>query len=300
MLGPGAPVNEERARNMQAFNNSFGNRVTTENLIPTRDGLELDVVWSKNTNDPQAGTVIIYHGNGMTSDDMTNEWGYYKSRGMNVLLVNVRKYAKSSPAETTELGFYYDAEAALKFVLSQDIAKDKIIVHGFSMGGIPATATAYFFPTHIKALVLDHTLTSVKEVFQNVTQFKGPLLPAVVIGAARGAFPEGKKAEDNPEWEPIPDAKEFVTDNCSNLAKVGNLNMEIFIIQGDSDEIMNQEFGNEFYRARYPEIEDAEHKRKHLITIEDGTHNEGKFHEFQYCKELMRIFLEDNQIIDKW
>lgn len=65
-------------------------------------------------------------------------WGeFYKTRGLNVLLVEYRGYGLSEGAAggvNQEMEAYLDAEAALKFVLSQGVVKNKILAHGYSLG----------------------------------------------------------------------------------------------------------------------------------------------------------------------
>lgn len=252
----------------------------------TRDGIKLEAIW-KELQGP-GSTAIIFHGNGMLADHMRDVAVYYQGFGMNVLLVNVRGYGNSDKKESSELGFYYDAEAALKFVIDQGKESNKVIAHGYSMGGILATALGYYYNVPV---ILDHTLTSFAEVVDNVV----PVPKGINDGVAAGAFPEGIPAEQFPGWEPLETTKVMCTDGCNNLQKTQRMEAEIFIIQGDSDLLMNKEFGEKFYAARYLSPNDK--KEEHLVTIEGGTHTENLFYQNDAAKDKLQQFLLNIEII---
>ena len=78
---------------------------------------------------------------------LLNVQGLYTSIGCNVALLEYRGYGRSEGSPSEE-GIYMDAQAALDFLLTrQDIATDKIVVFGRSLGGAVAIdlATMYIY-----------------------------------------------------------------------------------------------------------------------------------------------------------
>ena len=71
--------------------------------------------------------------------------GLYSSIGCNIALLEYRGYGRSEGSPSEE-GIYMDAQAALDFLLTrEDLATDKIIVFGRSLGGAVAVDLATRF-----------------------------------------------------------------------------------------------------------------------------------------------------------
>jgi hypothetical protein len=213
----------ESVENYQIANKELIERAE-QNIGPcvsfqTRDGVTLRGYW--NFVRKSVPTVIIFHGNTGTAESMTSLWGKgYKSLDnegarnlLNILVMEYRGYGQSEGEKCSgnqEMEAYFDAEAALNFVLNQGVAKNRVVAHGVSLGGAYAAALAYFYG--IKCVVLDHTFTSFGAVIQNVS----PLSMNLAHHAAYAAY-EQKEA---PKHDTIPDAINLKTDGFNSLGKL--------------------------------------------------------------------------------
>jgi esterase/lipase len=246
----------------------------------TRDGLSLGGYWYKNHN-PEAPTAIIFHGNGERAENLVGSWGEkYKELGFNVLLAEYRGYGISegeAAKSDQEIGAYLDAEAALKFVLGQGVKKDKILAHGYSLGGVYAAALGYFFD--IKHVVLNHTFTDAAAVACNTVSL---LSHSLAERAIQASYTQMSIEQDRT----IPDAKPLATDLFNNLAKIEKMAGEILVIRGKKDKLMNMSFGEAFVQAKYPQ--NVDQRKANLITI-DGGHTED-FYNFYLDSEAQRKF----------
>ena len=73
---------------------------------------------------------------------LLNVKGLYTSIGCNIALIEYRGYGRSEGSPSEE-GIYMDAQAALDFLLTrEDLATDKIILFGRSLGGAVAVDLA--------------------------------------------------------------------------------------------------------------------------------------------------------------
>lgn len=109
-------------------------------------------------------TVIFCLGNNMFYQLYLNHIDFYLARGFDVMAFNYGGYCKSEGTPTTEHTFQ-DVEAAYQFVKKRTGVPDsKILVHGESLGGGPASYLASKYPVH---LVLDRTFSSVGLVSDN-------------------------------------------------------------------------------------------------------------------------------------
>ena len=73
---------------------------------------------------------------------LLNVKGLYSSIGCNIALLEYRGYGRSEGSPSEE-GIYMDAQAGLDFLLTrEDLATDKIIVFGRSLGGAVAVDLA--------------------------------------------------------------------------------------------------------------------------------------------------------------
>ena len=147
--------------------------------LKTRDDIELDAVWCSppgrdfhhlvdgdeefNVSSNESAA-IIFHGNGCTLDSMSEFAQFYLHHRMNVLLVTIRGYPGSGgdAVHAGEIGLYLDSVAAYDYVTkTQQISKNKVLFHGYSLGGSLAAAGGLYFGAHV---TLDHTFTSLREV----------------------------------------------------------------------------------------------------------------------------------------
>ncbi len=137
-------------------------KLTYEDVrIETTDGVRLSGWWIPAVNNPR-GTVLFCHGNGGNIAGCLDTLLIINGLGLNVFIFDYRGYGYSdgSPSEN---GTYLDAEAAWNYLVTkQEIAPEKIIIWGRSLGGAIAARTA---ATHHGGLVIiESTFTSLKDL----------------------------------------------------------------------------------------------------------------------------------------
>jgi len=265
ILHPGKRENGQRAEDYVEANSEFIEEIETAFgpavTFITRDNVSLRGYWHESQR-KDAPTAIIFHGNAMNAEDLIPSWGeVYRRLGFNVLSVEYRGYGISegqAGGPNQEMEAYLDAEAALKFVLSQGVERKKILAHGYSLGGVYATALGYFFG--VQHVVLDHTFTTAAAVASHVA----PISQTMAARAIAASY-EKKSMDRN---STIPNAKPLVTDSFNSLAKVQKMPGEVLVIRGEEDKLMDMSFGDAFVRAKYPN--DDEMQNEHLATVSGG------------------------------
>lgn len=107
--------------------------------LATEDGLKLRAFHKEaNTGLP---TVLYFHGNGGTLAGASISNGAIAEAGIGVLLVEYRGYGGNA-GEPSEEGFYRDADAALRWLNVNGIARSDTVVVGNSIGSGSATYAA--------------------------------------------------------------------------------------------------------------------------------------------------------------
>lgn len=237
--------------------------------LHTIDGVELDSLWCVPATSTANGfAALVFHGNGMTLDDMAPWAFFYTKHGFHTLLVTMRGYPGSSGDSTKdgEPGMYCDAAAAVAFAREKSFDEKHTLAHGFSLGGSLAAAAACHHG--LAALTLDHTFTSLEDVGKRITA-RSPLPPWLVAGAVRGAYKPGTSVE-------LGNGVSVMTDGLNTLEKVRKYHGALFVIYATQDELMPVTFATRFLGARNvvkppDEIEPAAHAEM------QGTHNNPMF-----------------------
>ncbi len=235
----------------------IGNCVTFE----ARDGVKLSGYWHENDDLLNAPAVILFHGNNGDARMML-DWGdYYKNLGFSVLMVEYRGYALSegvAGGPNQELEAYLDAEASLQFILSKEIPKKNILVHGFSLGGAYAAALGYFYG--VEHIILDHTFTTLGSICAKWFPFASwdNRIASSYVRDTMNKHPQ------------IPGAQDLATDGFNTLSKVQKMNGKVFVICGKNDRMMPARFAEEIMQARYP---DNLNTRQNSFVMLEGGHN---------------------------
>lgn len=109
-----------------------------------------------------APVIIWFHGNAGDHALRAGSVRPYIDKGYGVLLAGYRGYAGhgGSPDED---GFYHDARAWLRFVREEDIAPQRIVLYGESLGTGVAVQMAVEHP-ELRALILQAPYTSLPDV----------------------------------------------------------------------------------------------------------------------------------------
>jgi len=213
--------------------------------VVTADGRKLDAIWIESKPAARHGAVAIFHPNSATCLDMV-AWGlwYYKVCGMSALLVTMGGYA-GSEGETTELTSYSDAYAAIDFLeYLYAVPRDKIVVHGVSIGGALACAAAVSRPgVHC---TVDQTFPSAEVMAGNSASLVSPLLPAwVASSVAARCFPCDIVDERFPG---------MLTDGYDNAKKAGQIRGHFFVLWAREDHMMPHNFAELLVQSHFDAV----------------------------------------------
>jgi len=216
-----------------------------ENLfITAKDGTQLHMflVLQEGEASKAAPTLLYLHGNaGNIGHRLHNVKGLYSSIGCNIALLEYRGYGRSE-GNPSEEGLCMDAQAALDFLAARsDLARDRIIVFGRSLGGAVAVdlASRPCNRSLISALLLENTFTSIPAIAV-------VLFPLRLVRALPTAFYKNK---------------------FSSLKKACRLTQPTLFLSGLSDQLIPPKMMNDLYTACGAPV-------KRLARFPSGTHNE--------------------------
>lgn len=265
---------------ISVFKEKIGNVWSRENLmfyggervkipVASRENQEIEGIFLKSKNgDPTGPTVVLFHGNGMTADDMVMPIGvWYREQGYNVLIPTMGGYPGSPGVKTSEISSYQDVEAVKKYLDNRGITEAGY--HGLSIGGSLATQAAVGdteAKVKTKFIILDQTFTNAEAVASNTNGALGK-------GAAKAAFPK-RKAWISPTLQVQTDG----LDNASKVKKIKQQNIPMFTIGAECDRVMGRDFvrgrardgfANDLNKIRY---ETDEERQNHSSIINGGEH----------------------------
>ncbi len=149
----------------------------------TQDHVRLNGWLVKSAQMPQAAATILYcHGNAGNIGDRIEKLQDFSNLGVNVFIFDYRGFGKSQ-GRPTEQGMYRDALAAYDYLASrEDIAKNRIVVYGASMGGVAAVDLAS--QRMVSALIADSTWTNAADMSQTIFPFVPSFLLTVQLDNA--------------------------------------------------------------------------------------------------------------------
>jgi fermentation-respiration switch protein FrsA (DUF1100 family) len=145
----------------------------------SRDGTKLSG-WFVPATRPAIGTVIHFHGNAQNMSAHFSFVAWLPQEGFNVFVFDYRGYGQSEGSAKRK-GIHEDSIAALKYIKSRkDIAQDRLLVFGQSLGGanaIDAVTSAKL--NGIRGVAIDSAFYS----YRSVAKDKAPgFLVDVFIG----------------------------------------------------------------------------------------------------------------------
>ncbi|MGI9536375.1 MAG: alpha/beta hydrolase [Desulfocapsaceae bacterium] len=106
---------------------------------------------------PDAPTIIFFHGNGETVSDYDPIAPFYLKAGLNILISGYRGYGWSS-GEPTVSALYHDGTVVLDKVLEHcqlNGFSEEVFIMGRSLGSASCIDLAYRFPERIKGIIID-------------------------------------------------------------------------------------------------------------------------------------------------
>ncbi len=169
---------------------------TTAWLIPSADA----------SGDTPAPLAVFFHGNAELMDHQHAIIDLYHSLGVSVLMVEYRGYGHSE-GTPSESHIVADTLEVLEQVLQRDdVAKDKLVLHGRSIGGGMAAQVA--LKTKSTAMIVESTFTSVSGMamrfgvppfivtspLKSEDAFKQLSLPTLIMHGRRDSIVSGSHA----------------------------------------------------------------------------------------------------------
>ncbi|ABK37082.1 MARTX multifunctional-autoprocessing repeats-in-toxin holotoxin RtxA [Aeromonas hydrophila] len=159
---------------------------------------------------PQDGkpeVVLFLHGSGSSAEEQADAVrSHYQKQGIDMLAVNLRGYG-TSDGGPSEQGVYQDARTMFRYLVEErGVAPDKILIHGYSMGGPIAADLARYAAEQGKpvgGLLLDRPMPSMsKAITAHELPNPGGLVGALAK-AINGRFSVEKNLDGLPKSTPI-------------------------------------------------------------------------------------------------
>lgn len=211
------------------------------------DGVKLAGHWAEKK--ASALTVILFHGNGMTSDSYQRWAQWFQHYGCNVLAVTIRGYPGSEgSSDFIKSASALDVEAVVRYALwDLNIPKEKLITYGFSLGGAYATYASRHFGIPV---ILQNTLTNVPDIIQNV--FPIPMTSTTRNAIARSHLDKGPTLSSLDQFGLFKVDKSVPLNSFDNLDNLRATKSSVMIIYAENDGLMGKESrAKELYEARY-------------------------------------------------
>jgi fermentation-respiration switch protein FrsA (DUF1100 family) len=181
--------------------------------IPVANGTPISAVY---LDCPEAQFTVLYnHSNAEDLGDIREFLEQYRKQGVSVFAYDYNGYGTSSGHASTR-NVYKDADAALKYLMEQrGIPLNRIIIHGRSVGGGPATYLAH--ENRVAGLIVESTFVT---AFRVLTRM--PLTPF---------------------------------DKFRNVSRIGKVNCPVLVIHGRNDTTIPFWHGEKlFHKAREPKM----------------------------------------------
>jgi len=131
-----------------------------DHFFATSDGVRLHAWWFRAT-DPAAPVMIWFHGNAGNLTDRADMAEQFAKRGVSVFVFDYRGFGRSA-GRASEAKLYRDAIAAFEYV--QRNGAKRIVLYGESIGGPYAAYVAKERKEHVRAVVLESSFPSLKDL----------------------------------------------------------------------------------------------------------------------------------------
>jgi hypothetical protein len=159
--------------------------------------------------------ILHFHGNAGNISHRLDLVQPFQRKGFSVFLADYRGFGRSS-GSPSERGLYMDGLAAWAYLVEKEnIAPERIVLHGHSIGAAVAIEVALQRP--VRGVVIESPFTSTKDMARTMPLFAlfSPLFPA----------------------------------HYNNLEKIHRVNAPKLIIHGDRDEIVPFAMGRKLFQT---------------------------------------------------
>ena len=179
--------------------------------IITSDGLDL-LGWFHKKNLKRFKTIIYFHGNAGKLENRIHKLNHFKDMDVNFLIIAWRGFS-GNDGKPSEESLYIDGNSAIKWLKNLGLSEKDIIIYGESLGTGVATEIAK--SNDFAGLVLETPFTSMIEAAKNFY----PYIPVKIL----------------------------LRDKYENDKKIKNINIPVFVMHGEADQIVPFWMGKKIY-----------------------------------------------------
>ena len=159
-----------------SFNNYSGEQIIVpieKVKIKTGDGIEL-LSWFHSKDIKNYKTILFLHGNAGSLENRIYKINHFKDINVNFLIVAWRGFS-GNKGKPTEKGLYEDARSAVRWLKSNGVKENNIIIYGESLGTGVATEIAQ--NKNFAGVILESPFTSMIDAGKD----KYPYLPVRLL-----------------------------------------------------------------------------------------------------------------------
>ena len=179
--------------------------------ITTVDNIDLKA-WFYKKNLKKLKTILFFHGNAGSLEDRTYKLNHFKDLNVNFLIIAWRGFS-GNKGKPSEIGLYRDAESAVKWLKSEGLTEEDIILYGESIGTGVAVEIAQ--NKNYAGIILESPYTSMLDM--------------------------GKK------YYPLFPVSFLLKDKFESYKKIKKISIPILILHGKTDKIVPFAMGKKMY-----------------------------------------------------
>ena len=195
-------------------NNYSGDKISVDVKkvkILTSDNIEL-LGWYHKKNIKDYKTLVYFHGNAGSLENRIHKLNHFQDMNINFLIVAWRGFSGNT-GKPTEKGLYEDARSAVRWLKSNGVKENNIIIYGESLGTGIATEVAQ--NKNFAGIILESPFTSMIDAGKD----KYPYLPVRLL----------------------------LKDRYESNKKIKNINSPILIMHGKADNLVPFYMGKKMY-----------------------------------------------------
>ena len=195
-------------------NNYSGDKLTVsidKIKIKNDDNIEL-LAWYHEKDIEKYKTIFFLHGNAGSLENRIHKINHFKDMNINFLIIAWRGFS-GNEGKPTEKGLYEDARSAVRWLKSNGVGENNIIIYGESLGTGVATEIAQ--NKNFAGVILESPFTSMVDAGKD----KYPYLPVKLL----------------------------LKDKYESDKKIKNINRPILIMHGKVDNIVPFHMGKRIY-----------------------------------------------------
>ena len=179
--------------------------------IKTQDNIQL-VSWYHKKKLNNYKTILFLHGNAGSLENRIHKINHFKDMNVNFLIVAWRGFS-GNKGKPTEKGLYEDARSAVRWLKSNGVGENNIIIYGESLGTGVATEIAQ--NKNFAGVILESPFTSMIDAGKD----KYPYLPVRLL----------------------------LKDKYESFKKIKNIKSPVLIMHGKVDNIVPFHMGKKMY-----------------------------------------------------